>query len=69
MELMRGGMFDYRRNFLDRLPSAWEDWRFRGHLAWQSMLTLPCCSSPGPPPGSRATPSCCAGGRSASSPS
>ena len=24
MELMRGGMFDYRRNFLDRLPSAWE---------------------------------------------
>ncbi|WGY76925.1 hypothetical protein [Aeromonas caviae] len=40
MELMRGGMFDYRRNFLDRLPSAWEDWRFRGHLAWQSMLTL-----------------------------
>ena len=39
MELMRGGMFDHRRNFLDRLPSGW-DWRFRGHLAWQSVLTL-----------------------------
>lgn len=40
MELMRGGMFDFRRNFLDRLPSGWGDWRFRGHLAWQSMLTM-----------------------------
>ncbi|MBV7413222.1 hypothetical protein [Aeromonas sp. sif2433] len=40
MELMRGGMFDFRRNFLDRLPSGWEDWRFRSHLAWQSLLTL-----------------------------
>lgn len=40
MELMRGGMFDFRRNFLDRLPSGWGDWRFRGHLAWQSLLTL-----------------------------
>ncbi|WP_378081895.1 6-pyruvoyl-tetrahydropterin synthase-related protein [Aeromonas bestiarum] len=40
MELMRGGMFDFRRNFLDRLPSGWGDWRFRGHLAWQSLLTM-----------------------------
>lgn len=40
MELMRGGMFDYRRNFLDRLPGGWGDWRFRAHLTWQSLLTL-----------------------------
>lgn len=39
MELMRGGMFDFRRNFLDRLPTGWGDWRFRAHLAWQSVLT------------------------------
>ena len=40
MELMRGGMFDFRRNFLDRLPTGLDDWRFRGHLAWQSVLTM-----------------------------
>ena len=40
MELMRGGMFDFRRNFLNQLPSGWGDWRFRSHLAWQSLLTL-----------------------------
>lgn len=40
MELMRGGMFDFRRNFLDRLPTGMDDWRFRGHLAWQSVLTM-----------------------------
>lgn len=40
MELMRGGMFDYRRNFLSGLPTEWGDWRFRTHLAWQSLLTM-----------------------------
>ncbi|WP_421271891.1 hypothetical protein [Aeromonas taiwanensis] len=40
MEMMRSGMFDYQRNFLDRLPTAWDDWRFRGHLAWLSVLTM-----------------------------
>jgi hypothetical protein len=40
MELMRGGMFDFKRNFLDRLPTEWGDWRFRAHLGWQSVLTM-----------------------------
>ncbi|MGL5129607.1 MAG: hypothetical protein ACRC7D_15995 [Aeromonas popoffii] len=40
MEQMRTGMFEFQRNFLDRLPENQEDWRFRGHLAWQSCLTL-----------------------------
>ncbi|MGY3901929.1 hypothetical protein ACW5XF_05600 [Aeromonas lusitana] len=40
MELMRGGMFDFRRNFLDRLPTSLDDWRFRAHLGWQSVLTM-----------------------------
>jgi hypothetical protein len=40
MELMRGGIFDFRRNFLDRLPSGWHDWYFRGQLAWLTILTL-----------------------------
>ncbi|MFM4704593.1 hypothetical protein [Aeromonas bivalvium] len=40
MEQMRGGMFDFRRNFLDRLPQGLDDWRFRGHLGWFTLLTL-----------------------------
>lgn len=40
MELMRSGMFDFRRNFLDRLPQGLDDWRFRGHLGWFTLLTL-----------------------------
>lgn len=40
MEQMRTGMFEFQRNFLDRLPQSPEDWRFRGHLAWLTLLTL-----------------------------
>lgn len=40
MEQMRTGMFEFQRNFLDRLPQSRDDWRFRGHLAWQTLLTL-----------------------------
>ena len=40
MEQMRSGMFEFQRNFLDRLPEGINDWRFRGHLAWLTLLTL-----------------------------
>ncbi|MGY3893774.1 hypothetical protein [Aeromonas enterica] len=40
MEQMRTGIFEFQRNFLDRLPQSLDDWRFRGHLTWLSMLTL-----------------------------
>lgn len=40
MEQMRTGMFEFQRNFLDRLPQSRDDWRFRGHLAWLTLLTL-----------------------------
>lgn len=40
MDQMRIGMFEFHRNFLDRLPETSSDWRFRGHLAWLTLLTL-----------------------------
>ncbi|TNH80153.1 6-pyruvoyl-tetrahydropterin synthase-related protein [Aeromonas sobria] len=40
MDQMRIGMFEFHRNFLDRLPETSSDWRFRGHLAWLALLTL-----------------------------
>ncbi len=40
MDQMRIGMFEFHRNFLDRLPESSSDWRFRGHLAWLTLLTL-----------------------------
>lgn len=40
MDEMQRGMFDFRRNFLDRLPLAFDDWRFRGQLALLTLLTL-----------------------------
>ncbi|HEH9418911.1 TPA: hypothetical protein SIA31_002960 [Aeromonas sobria] len=40
MDQMRIGMFEFHRNFLDRLPETNSDWRFRGHLAWLTLLTL-----------------------------
>lgn len=40
MAQMRTGMFEFHRNFLDRLPEGRDDWRFRGHLAWLTLLTL-----------------------------
>ncbi|HEH9425611.1 TPA: hypothetical protein SIA32_000786 [Aeromonas sobria] len=40
MGQMRIGMFEFHRNFLDRLPESSSDWRFRGHLAWLTLLTL-----------------------------
>ncbi|WP_368164363.1 6-pyruvoyl-tetrahydropterin synthase-related protein [Aeromonas sp. R6-2] len=40
MAEMQRGMFDFRRNFLDRLPTAFDDWRFRGQLALFTLLTL-----------------------------
>lgn len=40
MDQMRIGMFEFQRNFLDRLPESSSDWRFRGHLAWLTLLTL-----------------------------
>ncbi|MFQ2012274.1 hypothetical protein ACK336_03425 [Aeromonas veronii] len=40
MEQMRTGMFEFQRNFLDRLPQSRDDWRFRGYLAWLTLLTL-----------------------------
>ncbi|TNI88626.1 6-pyruvoyl-tetrahydropterin synthase-related protein [Aeromonas sobria] len=40
IDQMRIGMFEFHRNFLDRLPETSSDWRFRGHLAWLTLLTL-----------------------------
>lgn len=40
MEQMRTGIFEFQRNFLDRLPQSLDDWRFRGHLTWLTILTL-----------------------------
>lgn len=40
MDQMRIGMFEFHRNFLDRLPESSSDWRFRGHLAWLTLLSL-----------------------------
>ena len=33
-------MFEFQRNFIDRLPQSRDDWRFRGHLTWLTLLTL-----------------------------